>query len=162
MSFADSQNGEEFTYIDGTTGLESLPITYNHGTGWIVPNGVIVFDIVFANNSVYRCSETAGNIVIDVSGNGNHGTINNATLSLFHTTQIINSNQNNEGYSTKAHYVANGWTWEVGGSTLDDDVLMPAALATWEPFYDSEGQQVYVDGEPFYVLKPYTGGRYGI
>lgn len=47
-----------------------------------------------------KCDEYAGTKSYDSSGNNLHGTITNATLTTFHTTQDIYSFQNEIGYST--------------------------------------------------------------
>jgi len=47
----------------------------------------------------YKCDEQEGLTAYDSSGNGNHGTITNATLSSFHGTQGEYSFQNQVGYS---------------------------------------------------------------
>lgn len=46
----------------------------------------------------WKMDESAGAMSYDSSGNGNHGTINNATLSTFHSTQDLHSFQNEVGY----------------------------------------------------------------
>lgn len=47
----------------------------------------------------YKCDEQDGTTSYDSSGNGNNGTITNATLANFHTTQDIYSFQNQVGYN---------------------------------------------------------------
>lgn len=47
----------------------------------------------------YKCDEQAGLNAFDSSGNRNDGTITNATLSTFHSTQTVYSFQNQVGYT---------------------------------------------------------------
>lgn len=47
----------------------------------------------------YKMDEQAGTTSFDSSGNDRHGTITNATLSTFHSTQDVYSYQNEQGYS---------------------------------------------------------------
>lgn len=56
-------------------------------------------EIIDGTIAWYKCDEQAGDIAYDSSGNENHGTITNATLSTFHSTQDIYSFQNQVGYS---------------------------------------------------------------
>jgi hypothetical protein len=49
--------------------------------------------------ALYKCDEGAGTVSYDSSGNENHGTITNATLSTFHSTQNEYSWQNEVGYN---------------------------------------------------------------
>jgi hypothetical protein len=51
------------------------------------------------NIAFYKCDEGNGTISYDSSGSANHGTITNATLSTFHSTQDVYSYQNEVGYS---------------------------------------------------------------
>lgn len=60
-------------------------------------------DVKFNDGNLahYKCEESAGTTAYDSSGNANHGTITNATLSTFHATDAgINYSYGNEvGYS---------------------------------------------------------------
>jgi len=47
----------------------------------------------------FKCDEQSGTTSYDSSGNGRNGTITNATLSTFHSTQNVYSWQNEVGYS---------------------------------------------------------------
>jgi len=47
----------------------------------------------------FKCDEQAGAVSYDSSGNENHGTITNATLSTFHANQNVYSWQNEVGYN---------------------------------------------------------------
>lgn len=55
----------------------------------------------------YKCEESAGTIAYDSSGNANHGTITNATLSTFHATDtgVVKSYSNDVGYSDGVNYL---------------------------------------------------------
>jgi hypothetical protein len=73
----------------------------------IVPSGGIAH---------YKMDEGAGTIAYDSTGNGNHGTITNATLSTFHTTDPEGSDwQNQVGYTED----------ETGSLTGTAGVLIP-------------------------------------
>lgn len=52
----------------------------------------------------YKCDEGTGVNSYDSSGNGNHGTITNASLETFHSTQNIYSWQNEVGYSIGSNF----------------------------------------------------------
>lgn len=52
----------------------------------------------------YKCDEGAGINSYDSSGNGHHGTITNASLETFHSTQNIYSWQNEVGYSIDSNF----------------------------------------------------------
>lgn len=168
ISFDVVLDGQDFTYIDGDTGLESANITYDHSTGWIIPNNTRVYDILFQGTAIeekpiYFCTESAGSILLDSSGNGRHATIFNGSSANW-DNQIYRSDLNIYGYTTKAHYTALGLDWELpDGTVLDDNLLMPRGLWTWVPLLDSNGeQQVDSNGEDLYVRDPYTGGRDGL
>lgn len=71
----------------------------------------------------YKADEGAGTTSYDSSGNGRHGTITNATLSTFHSTQNTYSYQNEIGYT----YMKNAWKqtemvgtspWTIQGATV--------------------------------------------
>jgi hypothetical protein len=48
----------------------------------------LIYNILLSDGTHYKCDEGGGTTAFDSSGNGNHGTITNATLSTFHTTDI--------------------------------------------------------------------------
>lgn len=62
-----------------------------------------IYDVKLSDNNGllawYKCDEQAGAVAYDSSGNENHGTITNATLSTFHSTQDEYSFQNEVGYT---------------------------------------------------------------
>jgi len=65
--------------------------------------GIVITDMttgVVVRN--YKCDEQDGTTAYDSSGNGAHGTIINATLATFHSTQNVYSYQNEVGYSKPA------------------------------------------------------------
>lgn len=70
-----------------------------------------IWDIVLSDGTRYNCDEGDGVVALDSSGNGNHGTITNATLSTFHDTTSNDqySWQNQVGYS-RARQFASGET----------------------------------------------------
>lgn len=82
----------------------------------------------------YKCDECGGINSYDSSGNGNHGTIINASLETFHSTQNIYSWQNEVGYSS-------------------DDVLIPRNEAN--PSKDVLGDNLEYKGQVAYnaILK---------
>lgn len=60
-----------------------------------------LWNVLMSDGTHLKCDEAAGATAFDSSGNGNHGTITNATLSTFHATDIDvpYSWQNEAGYS---------------------------------------------------------------
>jgi surface protein len=76
----------------------------------------------------YKMDEQSGVVCYDSSGNGNNGTITNATLANFHTTHDIYSFQNQVGYN--AVEITNDFvtTWETdntGGVSNSDQITLP-------------------------------------
>ena len=59
------------------------------------------------SKGLWKCDEQAGATSYDSSGNENHGTITNATLSTFHSTQTAYSYQNQVGYNAIDSFVGN-------------------------------------------------------
>ncbi len=64
----------------------------------------------------YKMDEQGGTTAFDSSGNDNHGTITNATLSTFHATQDVISFQNDAGYTSSY--------------TVDDTLIAPNITLT--------------------------------
>lgn len=58
-----------------------------------------------------KCDEQQGITSLDSSGNGNHGTIINASLPAFHTTQNVYSFQNEIGYSNNSFVKTGTDSW---------------------------------------------------
>lgn len=71
----------------------------------------------------YKMDEQEGTNALDSSGNGNTGTITNATLSTFHATQDVYSYQNQVGYTQRMYfdgtddYIAMGNVLDVSDKT---------------------------------------------
>src|SRR5690606_9590044 len=92
----------------------------------------------------FKCDESTGINTYDSSGNGYHGTITNASLETFHSTQDIYSWQNEVGYSEDVS--------PVGGFELSNDNWVNLS-GTWiftgtEAIHTSFGpttQPVYFD-----------------
>jgi len=87
--------------VTGTTIVEKIgTATLTIGTGEITATAGTLSYLKLSNGSEYWCNEESGSIGYDSSGNGNHLTITNATLSTFHAADSgITYNPNNEfGY----------------------------------------------------------------
>lgn len=96
----------------------------------------------------YKCDEGAGINSYDSSGNGHHGTIVNASLETFHSTQNIHSWHNEVGYSIGKSFSINATdtvnSINEGGSTVYN---IPGGGTYW--FNTSD--ELDPDGEPVNV-----------
>ena len=89
-----SAEGKFWDFRVYTRALTASEITY------LASNTKLGTDPTLTDCSLWaKCDEQAGTTSYDSSGNGNNGTITNATLSTFHATQDVYSFQNNVGYS---------------------------------------------------------------
>lgn len=61
-------------------------------------------DVGVVTKAFYKCDEQDGTTSYDSSGEGQHATITNATLSTFHSTQNVYSWQNEVGYSKRMYF----------------------------------------------------------
>lgn len=134
----DKNNSKLTTFIDGVKDIDTTTI-YTDGTirgiskfntrefvgimydikiydHYIDDAGCIdLYNNVYTStipNRHFKCEEGAGTTSFDSSGNGNHGTIVNATLSTFHTTNYYKKSYlNEEGYNIGL-YKDSGTGWD--------------------------------------------------
>ena len=94
ITFTGLAGGVTIVSNDGTAAL-----TINAGATEITADSGTAWNILLSDGSLYKCDENAGTTAYDSSGNGNHGAIQNATLSSFHAEQDVYSYQNQVGYT---------------------------------------------------------------
>ena len=97
-----------------------------------------------------KCDEADGTTSYDSSGNGNDGTITNATLSTFHSTQDVYSYQNNVGYNLVGGvYIprdeSDPTNDVLGNPLLNTGVVKPYALIKASNCGDFDGADDYID-----------------
>ena len=109
----------------------------------------------------YKCDEQAGTTAYDSSGNGYHGTITNATLSTFHSTQDVYSFQNEVGY-TKPNNLLN-YTEDFSNAIWSKTTAPVTANQTTSPIGDMTADLVTPSGSDsavFYTIPGVTGDNY--
>lgn len=94
--------GEQLMYNFQIWDVEwtATQVTSDYDDNGAIPDTLTMSDLML----LLKMDESAGTTAYDSSGNGNDGSINNATVSTFHTTHkdVINSWQNDFGYSDGA------------------------------------------------------------
>lgn len=129
VSFYIGQNGASRVLISTQTRVNALTAVNqyigalnNSGSAALFTQGKIWG--VMIGSSLYKCDEQSGTTSYDSSGNDRHGTIINATLSTFHSTQSFYSYQNEVGYSKRMYF-----------DGVNDHVQTPAfSLSANQPF----------------------------